>query len=370
MGTGGARSHGTKSAFLTDFTTVAGVKHSFYGMVGIIRDSSENKVITVESNGTSISSQELFPNGGEASNNSQYIGTEIIFGEDATVRRVTSYVASSSTVTFTPSKTAGAYPNSEVWYNHFSLGGVLPSRVVNSTTNADVSRASVLGVNGFTQISFVFNQSYQFTRVDNGAGLSFGEVLYAREATSATPSSPFVSDSELPAPPAGIVIPFGYDNTPLASEPGLGGLCYPPYSIQSIALRPLGISDANLYDSGTAQGDFDIWWGARQIPLNLGSKSLTITSKLLFDFDPADRPNLLSTLSQEQDKRFFNGSEYTHKLEIELNVELPTLPSQNIYIFEDVKLHSNNKSVKDKYYLFINNNNADLEILSPSNPIW
>jgi hypothetical protein len=370
MGTGGARSHGTKSAFLTDFTTVAGVKHSFYGTIGVVRSSFEGQVLTVESNGTSISSQELFPNGGETSNNSQYIGTEIIFGGSATIHRVTSYAASSSTVTFTPSKTAGAYPNSEVWYNHFSLGGVLPSRAVNSETNADVSRASVLGVNGFTQISFVFNQAYQFTRADNGAGLSFGEVLYAREALSATPSSPFVSDSELPAPPADIVVPFGYDNTPSALEPGLGGLCYPPYSIQNISLQPLGISDVNLYDPSTPQGNFDTWWGSRQTPLDLGGKSLTITSKLLFDFDPADRPNLLSTLSQEQDKRFFNGSEYTHKLEIELNVELPTPPSQNIYIFEDVKSHSNNKPVKDKYYLFINNNNGELEVLSPANPAW
>ena len=368
MGTGGARSHGVKSAFLTDFITIAGVKHSFYGMIGVVRNSFENQVLTVASNGTSISSQELFPNGGDTSNNAQYIGTEIIFGGSSTVHRVTSYVASSSTVTFTPSKAAGTYSNSEVWYNHFSLGGTLPARAVNSETNANISRSSVLSVDGFTQISFVFNQAHQFTRVDNGAGLSFGEVLYAREATSATPSSPFVSDSELPAPPADIVVPFGYDNTPLASDPGLGGLCYPPYSIQNISLQAIGVNDSALYANPT--GNFDTWWGSRQTPLDLGGKSLTITSKLLFDFNPADRSNLLSTLTQEASKRSFNGSEYTHKLEIELNVELPEPPSQNLYIFEDVKFHSNNKPVKNKYYLFINNNNGELEVLSPTNPAW
>jgi hypothetical protein len=368
MGTGAGRSHGTKSAFLTDFTTVAGVKHSFYGMIGIVRDSAEGQTLTVESNGTSIISPELFSNSGETSNNSQYLGTEIIFGGSATVHRVTSYAASTSTITITPSKTAGTYANSEVWYNHFSLGGLLPDRVVNSSTNANVTRGSVLAPGGFAQISFVFNQAYQFTRADNGAGLSFGEVLYAKEAASGVPANPFVSDSELPAPPADIVLPFGYDNTPSASDPGLGGLCYPPYSVQNIALQPLAVDDATLY--GSAIGNYDLWWGARQAPLNLGGRSLTITSKLLFDINPSDRSSLLLPLTLEADKRAFNGTEYSHKLELELEVELPTPPSSNVYIFNDVKLHSNNKPVKDKYYLFINNNSGNLEVLSPTNPSW
>jgi hypothetical protein len=369
MGSGGSGpdpDHGIKSAFLTDIVTESGIKYSFYSMIGMVRESLEALSITVGTN-NKINSDGLFPNGEETiSNSEQYIGTKIKFGGDTESYYVISYHAGESTVTFAPDKAPGTYSNSEIWYNHFTLGGLLPNKMVKSDTNEGVS--GVVSSGNFIQASFVYNQAHQFTRVDNGAGLSFGEVLYAREATSATPSSPFVSDSELPAPPADIVVPFGYDNTPLASDPGLGGLCYPPYSIQNISLQAIGVNDSALYANPT--GNFDTWWGSRQTPLDLGGKSLTITSKLLFDFNPADRPTLLSTLSQDQDKRFFNGSEYTHKLEIELNVELPEPPSQNLYIFEDVKFYSNNKPVKNKYYLFINNNNGELEVLSPTNPAW
>ena len=357
---GGERNHGAKSAFLTDFTTASSVKHSFYGMIGVVRNSAEGQTLTVNTGGVTITSSALFPNSGETSNNLQYIGTEIIFGGSATVHTVTSYAASTSAVTFTPSKTAGTYANSEIYYNHFSLGGLLPSNVVNSETNAEVSRSTVWADEGYAQISFVFNQAYQFTRVDNGAGLSFGEVLYVKESAT---------DSELPAPPADIVLPFGYDNSLSADEPGLGGLCYPPYSVQNIALQPIAVNDATLYASST--GSFDIWWGSKETPLNLGGKSLTITSKLLFDVNPSDRSTLLPpTITLAADKRVFTGSEYSHKLELELSVGLPTPPSANIYIYNDAKLHSNNKPVKDKYYLFIKNTSGNLEILSPTNPSW
>ena len=357
--TGGVRNHDTKSAFLTDFVTVAGVKHSFYGMVGVVRNSTEGQTLVVNAGEVTIASTSLFPNGGETSNNLQYIGTEIIFGGSATVHRVTSYAASTSTVTFTPSKTAGSYASSQIYYNHFSLGGLLPSNVVNSGTNGQVVRSTVWADEDYAQISFVFNQAYQFTRVDNGAGLSFGEVLYAKESAT---------DSELPAPPADIVLPFGYDNTISADEPGLGGLCYPPYSVQNIALKPTAVSDATLY--GSVVGLFDTWWGSKETPLDLGGKSLTITNKLLFDINPSDRNALLPTIVLPVDKREFTGSEYSHKLELEFGVKLPTPPSANLYIYSDVKLHSNNKPVKDKYYLFINNNSESLEILSIANPSW
>lgn len=360
--TSGFRNHGTKSAFLTDFVTVAGVKHSFYGMIGIVRNSAEGQTLVVNTGGVTITSSALFPNSGETSNNLQYIGTEIIFGPTGAVHRVTSYAASTSTVTFTPSKTAGTYTGCQIYYNHFSLGGLLPNKVVNSETNAEVVRSNsdVWADEGYARIYYVFNQAYQFTRADNGAGLSFGEVLYVKESAT---------DSELPAPPADIVLPFGYDNGISADEPGLGGLCYPPYSVQNIALQPIAVGDTALYASST--GSFDVWWGSRETPSDLGGKSLTITDKLLFDVNPSDSATLLPpTSTLVADKRVFTGSEYSHKLELELNVGLPTPPSANIYIYDDAKLHSNNKPVKDKYYLFINNNSGDLEILSPTNPAW
>ena len=358
--TGGVRDHGTKSAFLTDFTTTSSVKHSFYGMIGIVRNSAEGQTLVVNTGEVTITSSALFPNSGETSNNLQYIGTEIIFGGSATVHRVTSYVASTSTVTFTASKTAGTYTGCQIYYNHFSLGGLLPDKVVNSETNANVVRNTVWADEGYAQISYVFNQAYQFTRADNGAGLSFGEVLYVKESAT---------DSELPAPPADIVLPFGYDNSLSADEPGLGGLCYPPYSVQNIALKPIAVNDATLYASST--GSFDIWWGSKETPSNLGGKSLTITSKLLFDVNPSDRSTLLPpTITLAADKRVFTGSEYSHKLELELSVGLPTATSTNLYIYNDAKFHSNNKPVKDKYYLFIKNTSGNLEILSPTNPSW
>jgi hypothetical protein len=69
----------------------------------------------------------------------------------------------------------------------------------------------------------------------------------------------------------------------------------------------------------------------------------------------------------------FTGSEYTHKLEVELNVEIPSTLTDlatNLFLYEDAKVHSNNSSVKDRYYLFINNVGQALEVLSPTDPSW
>jgi len=365
------RDHQIKSAFLTDFKLVSGVQYSFYGMIGLLRDSKSSESIEVNTGGTQIISSALFPNGGADTYDDQYIGTEIIFGDDlSTIHRVISYSASTETVTISPSKTAGVYTNCQVWYNHFTMSGTLPERIVNSSTSIEALRLpSILPANEFAQISFVFNTAYQFSRADNGAGLSFGETLYVKQAASPTPSAPFVGDTELPAPPADIVVPFGYDNSVSSGDPGLGGLCYPPYTIQNIKLQAaLSVSDSDLYSSPT--GQYDLWWGGRATPLDLGGRSLTVTSKLLFDFSPGDRAQLLSTLTTDAQKRNFDGSEYNYKLEVELNVGLPTPPSANTNIFNDAKVHSNNKPVKDRYYVFVNDNNSQLEVLTPTNPNW
>jgi hypothetical protein len=272
-------------------------------------------------------------------------------------------------VTITPSKAPGTYSNSQIWYNHFTLGSVLPSRVV-SDSSVGTTRSTVLSSNGFLQAFITYNGAYQYTRVDNGSSLSFSETLYSKLSPAATPSRPFVSDSELPAPPADIVVPFGYDNTPSSSDPGLGGLCYPPYSIQNVDLQNIVADDTTLYTSTV--GNYDMWWGSKSEQLTLGGKSLKITNKLLLDIDPASRDTILSPITNSAQKPTFDGSEYTHKLEVELSVELPEPfdVATNAYLFEDAKYYSNNKPVKDKYYLFINNNNSSLEALGPTNPGW
>jgi hypothetical protein len=378
MGNGATRSHLAKSVYLAEVIKPdPGGTFSFYGLVGALRPSVDNTNLTVTfaDPDSTIISPILFPNNGDTANNNKYIGTEIIFDGDATPRYVTAYSAATQTVTISPAKDEGTYANTDVWYNYLSIGGVLPSVMVNAAGDR-VGRTSVVptptGANiasRVIQLSVVYNSAYQYSRSDNGAGLSFGDTLYVRESTTATPSSPFNADTELPAPPADIVVPFGYDNTPESSDPGLSGLCYPPYSIQNIALQQLATTDVNLYSS--PEGDYDVWWGGRNFnPNNLGEVSLTVTDKLLFDFSDANRSSLLQQLTVAQ-KPSLNSTQYTHKLEVELGVGLPTPPAENPYLYNDVKAYSNNKPVKDKYYLFVNvDEDNSAELLTLNNPNW
>jgi hypothetical protein len=373
------RSHLVKSVFLAEvIKPSAGGTFSFYGFVGALRPSVDNITATVALNSGNyqIQSEALFPNNGDLTNNNKYIGTEIRFNGDSIPRYVTSYTASTQTVTFLPLKAAGTYTDTDVWYNYLSIGGILPSVMVNSAGDR-VTRTSVVPApspsnlsSRLVQLSVVYSSAYQFSRADNGAGLSFGETLYIKQSSSAKEAAPFEADSELPSPPADIVVPFGYDNSPsVTDQPGLSGLCYPPYSIQNIALQQLATTDVNLYSRPT--GDFDTWWGGRNASLaDLGRVALTVTDRLLFDFNSNDRSLLLQSLASNQ-KPSLNSATYTHKLEVELNVGLPTPPAQNAYLYNDVKAYSNNKPVKDKYYLFVNvDQNNSVELLTANNPGW
>lgn len=378
---GSVRNHLSKSAFTVAFRKGT-TDYSFYGLIGAQRTSFASVTLTVNSGDTTITtSGGVFSPDSAGSNNSQYIGSEIYFAGDATVRRVTSYDASTGRVTFTPSKPTGVYSNCEVYYNHFQLGGTLPSFITDSS-GARVSRAGVIPsptggnvADRLVQIKLVMNGAYQYLRADQGAGLSFGETLYVKASSSPSPGSPFSPDTELPAPPADIVVPFGYDNTPGSSDPGLGGLCYPPYSIQNIDLQGLVKTDDVLYDSVlTPEGNFDVWWGGRISNVtDMGQKFLHVTDKLMFDFSVDERANLLSTLLASQ-KPVFTGAEYTHKLEVELGVGPITdsATAINANIYNDARLHSNNKPVKDKYYLFIQKQEGgqQLRVLSANNPSW
>ena len=372
MGRTDQRDHDTKSAFLSDFEVTGGQKYSFYGLIGVTRPSAQGQTITVDGS-SRIESESLFPNGEPTTEpNQQYIGTEINFpGDGNNPYRVTQYDASAKRATISPAKAAGTYQNCEIWYNHLVLGGTLPNRVVNSSS-ADTQRSSVLSNNGYLKAFLVFNGAYQYSRVDNGSGLSFSEILFSSPSgPTPAPFAPFASGAELPAPPADIVTPFGYDNSPSnSSNPGLGGLCYPPYSIQNLDLQGIKADDTTLY--GSAAGNYDMWWGSRSDLTNLGNRSLTITNKLLFDISEAQRSALLQPITSPSLKPTFSGNEYTHKLEVELNVQLPDLSSTtNPYLLEDAKYYSNNKPVKDRYYLFINNNQSQLEVIAaPTSPNW
>ena len=372
-----SRNHTTKSAFIVGFTKGSS-DYSFYGTIGVQRPSFSSVALTVKSGGVTMDAVSgVFAPDSGGSNNNQYIGSQIYFPADATVRTVTSYVASTGTVTFTPSKTAGAYAGCQVYYNHLQLGSIFPSSIVDSA-GAKTVRTSIVPSSGavserIVQIRYVFNSAYQYLRADSGSGLSFGEVLYVNAAGSPTEATPFSSDTELPAPPADIVTPFGYDNSPGASDPGLGGLCYPPYSVQNIDLQAIvRATDTALY--GETAGNFDVWWGSRiGGQADMGQKYLYVTDKLMFDFAASERANLLSQLVAA-DKPTFVGSEYTHKLEVELSVGLPsnTYTSTNANIYNDARAHSNNKPVKDKYYLFIKKQTggSGLSVLSANSPAW
>lgn len=374
-----SRSHDAKSGFITGFTKGTS-DYSFYGLIGAQRNSFSGVSLTVESGGTTISAiSGIFSKDSNGTNNDQYIGSEIEFS-DGSKSYVTGYDASTEKVTISPAKTAENYTNCSIWYNFFQLGGTLPSNIVDSV-GANTSRSSVLGSgisDRLIQIKYVFNSGYQYSRTDGGSGLSFSETLYVNIANDPTQVRPFSSDTELPAPPADIVVPFGYDNIPSSSDPGLGGLCYPPYSIQDIDLQPLAVSDSTLYSK--SEGQYDIWWGSRiRNQSTMDGRYLYVTDKLMFDFSNSERNNLLQSLTTS-DKPTFTGSEYTHKLEIELNVGLPqpasgqtNHPTQtNKNIYNDVKLHSNNKPVKDKYYLFVQKSSGgnDLSVLSANSPNW
>lgn len=366
---GATRNKDIKSIFISNFRTDGGTEYNFRGFIGATREAFENQQISVNSGGTTITSSGLFPNNGDSANNNQYIGTQIEFlsgdgGAVADTKYVTAYDASTETVTYSGAKTAQNY-YVNVWYNHFKLGGVFPNKVIDTSGNA---QTYTISDGNEIQISGSFNSGYQFERVDNGAGLSFSETLFFKESGAPTGSSPFSSDTEAPAPPADIVTPFGYDNTPSSSDPGLGGLCYPPYSIQNIQLQYLVKSDSELYSEN--EGNFDIWWGGRNVSLtDLDNKSLTVTDKLLFDFDTSDRSNLISTLASNE-KPAFTGSEYTHKLEVELNVDVPDGPGANANLYADVIKYSDGNPVKDKFYLFINKSGSDLELISANQPDW
>lgn len=373
-----------KTAFLIGFKLKAvspqtagnGTEYSFYGPIGAIREAVKRVQITTNASvSNQVSSASLFPNIIGANS---YQGTLIDFrstesGPIVASGKVSAFDVATNKVTVTLDPGMSLTVNTpyfiDIWYNFLKLTKV-PANLV-SVTGTRTPTGSIFADNTQFQGYFVYNGTYQYSRVDNGAGLSFAETLFFDgDDASNTESRPFLQGTEAPAPPADIVTPFGYDNGITSSDPGLGGLCYPPYTTQSIPL----FSTVKTTDQLELQaaGNFDVWWGSRNNPTTLGGNYLEVTNKLMFDFKASDRANLLSVLSSSNKPDFIGAipTPYSHKLEVEFNVSVPTGPNDNPYLYKDVQRYSNNNPVKDSYFLFINKNGSDLEVLTENNPNW
>lgn len=368
----GLKNHNVKTLFISSYRSGSN-SYNFYGLIGAVRESVEAVQITTPSSAplNVITSAELFPDL-IGSNTNAYNGTYIeyrtsIGGAIVAEGRVTSYDTVNKRVTVTldsGSLSSNTAYYVDIWYN-FLKTTAFPTNVVSSTGSKIINNLTS-GSN--IQISFTHNGSYQYSRVDNGAGLSFSETLFIDgddDDPNTSESNPFKPGTEAPAPPAEIVTPFGYDNKPSSSDKGLGGLCYPPYSTQNINLLPSQLSSTELEAKPT--GQYDVWWGSTQPgqTTNLSNRYLEVTNKLLFDFKDSNRSSLITTLSNSNKPNFSSASTipYSHKLEVELSVEVPAGDGSNSNLYADVINYSNGKPVKDRYFLFVNKNGSDLEVL-------
>ncbi len=307
---------------------------------------------------------------------------------------VTGYVSADQKVTYSiTSGTAPATGNHSVrvYYNYFEVTKV-PAKNTNAVGTIGSTSLSATADTSTMQMQFVYNSSYGLSRTDTGSGLSFAESLYAAENASATSPqvNPFNSQTELPSPPSVTVTPFDFDNQPTnPSDPGFGGLCYPPYQTQDVDLKLSKINDALLYNlTNNAEGRHDVYFGSPQVSLNnLGNKFLQVTQEFAFDFSEADRPRIIPAASGYT-LPTFSGSSYTHKLKVNLNPyignpaddtglftdrgigDYKSIPNDNI--FKDVLLHSNNKPVKETFYLFAkkvgDGGETPISILTDNNP--
>jgi len=147
--------------------------------------------------------------------------------------------------------------------------------------------------------------------------------------------------------------------------------------VQNLSLSPIAKTDTQLYTS--TAGQYDMWWGGRiGGGQTIGGRNVYVTDKLVFDFLSSERSNLIEEASTGANSVVFQGTEYTHKLPLELRVELPssstTHPdlSTNQNIYRDASKHSNNDDVADNYFLFIKRTSGsnDLCVLAPSDPGW
>jgi len=268
-----------------------------------------------------------------------------------------------------------------VYYNYFEFTSV-PKKLTDSLgafENGSVANLSEPGSNSTFQIYFVYNSGFGFSRADNGAGLSFSETLFVAtpDTTPANPQiTPFGTGTELPSPPSVTVTPFDFDNSATdPANPGLGGLCYPPYQTQELNLKDTVANDATLYSS--AVGNYDVWFGSPQRSLlTLDEKFLQVNQEFALDFSEAERPNIvpegaqLTGLLTLGTFPTFVADSYTHKLRVNLSpyIGAPDLVDPNNStglfsrtdynavandnIFKDALTFSDGSAVKEAVFLF------------------
>ena len=164
--------------------------------------------------------------------------------------------------------------------------------------------------------------SFQFSLIDTGEGLCFSDTLkFTYEGGVLIPSL-----SEVPRPPSARVTPFGYE---------LGGICYPPYTVDDPLLSPIAIDDATLASSSL--GNFDVFWGDQSLE-DLGGKTLTITEKIEF----SGRESIFTLSSPVT----VNPNLYTHRFRIDVPID----PSLSGDVLEFI---GNGEKVKDSYYAYV-----------------
>ena len=390
------RNRDSKTILIASVDENNGTEKFFYSLVEAERRSEAGQ--TVVNAGGVLPSNVLFTNdsGNIVDNECPYLGSSIEFydqtsGALITTKTVVSYVAADEEVTLNDSVDLVADGTITydivVYYNYFKISNV-PSSVTNSVGNNIAAGFSpALPSTTPLQIRFVYNSSYEFLKVDGGKGLNFAETLFVTPGDSPTPGSPFGLNTELPEPPTSLVTPFGYDNSPSdPNDPGLGGICYPPYSTTDDLLIETVKDDSALY--GSAEGVGDVYFGSVDVnPIDLGKKSLKINDQLIFDFSADQRAQIIDE-SPTITLPTFGANDYTHKLKVELNPFIgeitPTRTGlfartsytgvSNENIFKDALTYSNNKSVKELFFLFAKKaegtGETDISLLTANDPGW
>lgn len=170
--------------------------------------------------------------------------------------------------------------------------------------------------------------AFQFSRVDTGTALSFGDVL------KMTYTAGVFQAFESEAPQADRSGPFGYDQPEFSS-----GLCYPPYNTTNPFLTGTVVDDTALYAAPV--GNYDVLWG-NPVASDLGGNKLTLSEKIEFQF-PTGETTVVEPVTQALNLPL--GS-YTHKFRI----DMPVIGTYDPDMLEHV---GNGEKVKDSYYAFV-----------------
>ena len=430
LGVAAGRTKANKSIFITsykkntytgttrDSTDATTEERYFFDLLLATRPNAEGTVTVFSSTGSgtsstgAINSMPLFPKNSdtEADCSALYDGALIEFYADSDalaasgsdpgadnpiIGYVTGWDDANSRVTYRIASGPSGFTapgvgshSVRVYYNFFEVTK-WPGKGTDSVGTKTSTSVTASGNAANLQIKGVFSSAYAFSRADSGSSLSFSETLYSKAESGATNPAlnPFAVNAELPSPPSAIVTPFDYDNLPSnPSNPGLGGICYPPYQTQDLSLVGSVTNDDELYNLGTnPAGNHDVYFGSPQVdPGTLGGKSLQVNSEFAFDFKKEERVNIIPTNLSGYTFPTFNEESYTHKLRVLLNpfVGNPTDNNglfadrgtgsyssiNNENIFNDVLLHSNQKPVKETFFLFINKNGTQAEVLVDNNP--